>query len=58
MMYKIAYEGYNVVEVEADTIEQAEEAFWERGLNDLYNAEIREIVPVGQPFKDYTDLNE
>lgn len=58
MTYKIAYSGWQVVEVEADTPEAAEEKFWNDDMNDLYNAEIGEIVPADTPFQMYTDLND
>ena len=57
MKYKIAYTGDSVVEVEANTAEEAEEKFFEEGLNDLYNSEILEVVPAGEAFENYTDLN-
>lgn len=56
--FKIAYEGYQVVEVQADTAEEAEAKFWDEGLNDLYNANICEIVPSYEAFEAYTDLND
>lgn len=45
--YKIAYSGWTEVTVEATSPEEAEEKFWEEGLNDLSDAEIdviKEIV--------------
>ena len=42
--YKIAYSGWNTVEVEANSPEEAEDKFWDDGLNDLYDAEIGDVV--------------
>jgi len=58
MKYYIAYEGYNVVAVEANSKQAAEDRFWDEGLNDLANAEIREIQPETKAFQIYTDLND
>lgn len=43
MKYTIGYSGWTTIEVEADSPEQAEQKFWDEGLNDLYDAEINEI---------------
>lgn len=43
MKYKISYTGWTIIEVDADSPEQAEEKFWDDGLNDLYDTEIDEI---------------
>lgn len=55
--YKVAYEGLNIVEIEANSAEEAEDKFFEDGHNDLYNAQIVETVEADQPFEMYTDLN-
>lgn len=57
MKYKIAYSGINVTEVEADSREKAIRAFWQHGFNELYNAEIEEVVEISNPFTKFTDLN-
>lgn len=57
MKYKIAISGWDVVEVEADSPEDAEFKFFDEGLNALYNTEIEEIAEADKGFKDYTDLN-
>ncbi len=42
--YIVAYSGWTQVEINANSIEEAEEKFWEDGLNDLNDAEIGDIV--------------
>lgn len=46
MLYQIGYSGWQTVEVEADSKEQAEQKFWDDGLNELNDAEIDDIVEV------------
>lgn len=57
MIFKIAYQGIQVVEVRAQSSKLAEQKFWDAELNDLYNSEIIEIVRQDKPFENYTDLN-
>ena len=55
--YKIATTGYDIIEVEADTPEQAEDVLWDNDLNHLVNTEIVEVVEADKEFEMYTDLN-
>lgn len=55
--YKLATSGYLVVEVEADSPDEAADKLFEDGLNELYNQEIHEIVKAGEAFKLHADLN-
>lgn len=58
MKYKIAYTGYEVALVDAGSEDEARELFYDEGLNDLYNAEIVEVVPADEAFVFHTDLND
>jgi len=58
--FKVAVEGYMVLEVEANSIEEAENNFYDSPAHEnseMFSTEIREIVPVDEDFKNYTDLN-
>lgn len=58
--YKIAISGWAVIEIEADTPEQAEEKLRDNPVGiagELYNLEIYETVPETESFQHYTDLN-
>lgn len=57
MKYKLATSGYMVVEIEADSPEQAAEKLYENDLNELYSQEVHEVVLASEAFKKYTDLN-
>lgn len=57
MKYKLAISGWDIVDVEADTPEEAAQKYWEEDLNALYFADIEEVVPADTPFIKYTDLN-
>lgn len=48
--FKIAYSGWKTVEVEAATADEAEEKFWDEGMNDLYDAEIGDIIEADKQF--------
>jgi hypothetical protein len=58
--YKLAITGVMVVEVEAESIEDAEELFWDSPAHEnseLFDTEILETVPADKPFERYTDCN-
>lgn len=49
--FKIAYSGWAQVEVDAPTEQLAIEKFWDNGLNDLYDAEIGDVMEVEEPVE-------
>lgn len=58
--FKVAVSGWAVVEVKANTAEQAENKVADEhpGIaGDLYDLEVHEAVAEDQPFEMHTDLN-
>jgi hypothetical protein len=44
--WSIGYSGWNRVIVEAETEKDAEEKFWAKGMNDLFDSVVEDIVEV------------
>ena len=57
MIYKLAVQGIDIIQVEANNEREAERIFWDEELNTLHSSDILEVVGINQNFKQHTDLN-
>jgi len=58
--FKLAIQGTRVVEIEANSIDDVYNDFWESEAHensDMFNTEILEVVNVNEDFNQNSDLN-
>lgn len=58
--YKVGIQAYQVVEVQADSLDDVYDKFWDSPAHensDMFNTEIVEVVDNDKEFELFTDLN-